>query len=51
MQFVLSEHAVIFKCVAKIYKEAKQVHNIGGPIPIILAENETKVKFHTFMGF
>jgi hypothetical protein len=44
VQFVTGEHDVIFKCVTKNYKEAKQVHNIGGPIPIILVENETKVK-------
>ncbi len=43
MQFVPSEH-VIFKCVAKFYKEAKQVHKIGGLVLVILAKNETKVK-------
>jgi hypothetical protein len=45
VQFVLGEHDAIFKCVAKIYKEAKQVHNIGGPILVILAKDKTKVKF------
>jgi hypothetical protein len=44
VQFVLGEHVAIFKCVAKNYKEAQQVHNIGGLVPIILAEDETKVK-------
>jgi len=44
VQFVPSEHVVIFKCVAKFYKKTKQVHNIGGPIIVILAKNETKVK-------
>jgi hypothetical protein len=43
VQFVHGEH-VIFKCVAKIYKEAKRVYNIGGPISVILVEDETKVK-------
>jgi hypothetical protein len=45
VQFVHGEHVVIFKCVAEIYEEVKQVHNIGGPIPILLVENETKVKY------
>jgi hypothetical protein len=44
VQFVPNEHVVIFKCAAKFYKEAKQVHNIGGHVLVILAENETKVK-------
>jgi hypothetical protein len=44
VQFLLGEHDVIFKCVVEIYNEVKQVHNIGGPIPVILVEDETKVK-------
>ncbi len=43
MQFVHGEH-VIFKCVGTFYKEVKQVHNISGPISVILVEDETKVK-------
>ncbi len=44
VQFVPNEHVDIFKCVVEIHKEAKRVHNIGGPVLIILAKDETKVK-------
>jgi hypothetical protein len=44
VQFVLGEHVAIFKCVAKSYKEAQQAHNIGEHVPVILVEDETKVK-------
>ena len=44
VQFVPGEHADIFRSVAQIYKEAKEAHGIVGPIPVILAEDETKVK-------
>lgn len=44
VQFVPGEHADIFKSVAEIYKNAKHAHGIVGPVPVILAEDETKVK-------
>jgi hypothetical protein len=44
IHFMLGEHASIFKAVAEIYKAAKEVHGEGGVVPVILAENETKVK-------
>ncbi len=44
VQFILGEHATIFKCVVEIQKEAKPVHNIGEHVPIILAKDESKVK-------
>jgi hypothetical protein len=44
VQFVPGEHPQIFACVAQIYKEAKSAHGIRGPVPVILAEDETKVK-------
>jgi hypothetical protein len=50
VQFIPSEH-VIFKCVAKIYKEAKQVHNIGGLVLIILVEDEIKVKSKSIISW
>ena len=39
-----SEYSSIFKAVAEIYSIAKEVHGISGPVPVILAEDETKVK-------
>ena len=44
VQFIPGEHAEIFAAVAQIYKDAKAAHNIMGPVPVILAEDETKVK-------
>jgi hypothetical protein len=44
VQFVPGEHSQIFKAVAQIYADAKKVHGITGPVPVILAEDETKVK-------
>jgi hypothetical protein len=44
VQFVPGEHANIFKAVASIYKAAMSVHGIDGLVPVILAEDETKVK-------
>ena len=41
--FILGEHADIFSSIASIYTDAKAVHGISGPIPVILAEDETKV--------
>ena len=45
--------------MANIYRHAKDVHNISGPLLVILAEDETKVKsrvayekkWDTFAGF
>jgi hypothetical protein len=44
IQFIAGEHAIIFQCVASIYMEAKKAHGITGPILVLLAEDETKVK-------
>ena len=44
VQFVPGEHREIFKAIAHIYKDAKFAHGIEGPILMILAEDETKVK-------
>lgn len=44
VQFISGEHKDMFANVAEIYCEAKHVHGIVGPIPVILAEDETKVK-------
>jgi hypothetical protein len=59
VHFMHGEHASIFKAVVEIYKAAKEVHGVGGVVPIILAEDETKVKqriswepkFDTLVGF
>jgi hypothetical protein len=42
--FMLGEHASIFKAVVEIYKAAKEVYGVGGTVPIIMAEDETKGK-------
>ena len=44
VQFLPGEHAEIFAAVASIYRDAKIAHNIVGPVPVILEEDETKVK-------
>lgn len=44
VRFVAGEHPLIFQSVARIYREAKNAHGVTGPVPIILAEDETKVK-------
>jgi hypothetical protein len=44
VQFVPGEHSEIFGAVARIYADAKIAHNIIGSVPVILAEDETKVK-------
>ena len=44
IQFIAGEHASLFTAVAHIYKEAKATHGVEGPVPVILAEDETKVK-------
>jgi hypothetical protein len=44
VQFVAGEHRELFKSVAKIYKHAMLHHEVQGPIPVILAKDEMKVK-------
>jgi hypothetical protein len=44
VHFMPGEHSSIFKAVAEIYSIAKEVHGISGPVPVILAEDEMKVK-------
>lgn len=44
VQFILGEHSEIFAAVAEIYRNAKAAHDITGPVPVILAEDETKVR-------
>jgi hypothetical protein len=44
VQFIAGEHADIFKSIALIYSHAKAAHGITGPIPVILAKDETKVR-------
>jgi len=41
----------IFKCVAKIYKETKQAHNISGLVLVILVEDETEVKSKSIISW
>ena len=35
---------MLFISVAEIYKQAMLHHEVQGPIPVIMAEDETKVK-------
>ena len=49
--FLTGEHAVIFKCIADIYVEAKVLHGIHGPVPVLLSEDETKMKAHIAWDF
>jgi hypothetical protein len=44
VRFVAGEHAAIFECITQIYIEAKEAHGVHGLVPVILAEDETKVK-------
>ena len=44
VQFIAGEHSALFAAVADIYREAKANHGVEGPVPVILAEDETKVK-------
>lgn len=44
VQFMLGEHGKIVEAVVEIYIHTKVVHGIIGPIPVILVEDETKVK-------
>jgi hypothetical protein len=59
VHFMPGKHASIFKAVAKIYKGAKEIHGVGDVVPVILAEDKTKVKqriswepkYDTLVGF
>ena len=59
VKFIAGEHEALFAQISNIYVEAKKTHGVHGPIPIILAEDETKVKsrivweasFDTLVGF
>ena len=44
VQFVPGVHQPIFAEVARIYKLAKEAHGINGPVPVIVAQDETKGK-------
>jgi hypothetical protein len=44
VQFIQGVHSKIFDCIAEIYKATKLTHDIIGIAPVILAEDETKVK-------
>lgn len=44
VQFIPAEHSEIFAADGEIYKNAKVGHGITRPVPIILAEDKTKVK-------
>ena len=44
VQFTPGEHAEIIVAVEIFYRDAKVTHNIAGPVLIILAEDEMKVK-------
>jgi hypothetical protein len=56
---VFGEHLEVFQFVADIYKKTMVSHGIEGHVPVILAEDETKVKsritwepkFDTLAGF
>ena len=43
VQFIIGEHDMIFKCVSEIYRESKAAYGITRAVPVILAEDETKV--------
>ena len=38
------EHCELLRSMAEIYKHAMLHHEVQGPIPIILVEDETKIK-------
>jgi hypothetical protein len=44
VQFVPGEHSEIFAAVAQIHKDAKEKQGVTGPVPMILSEDEAKVK-------
>ena len=44
LQHVPGEHGEIFAALADIYRDAKSAHGITRSVPVILAEDETKVR-------
>ena len=44
VKFIPGEHANFFRCVAGIYREAKELYNIVGLVLVIMAKDEMKVK-------
>jgi hypothetical protein len=46
VQFPPGEHRQVFQSVVEAYRQAKVKCKVTGPIPIIIVENETKVKSH-----
>jgi hypothetical protein len=44
VQFTLGEHRQVSQSVAEVYRHAKLKCKVTGPIPVILAEDKTKVK-------
>jgi hypothetical protein len=44
VQFIVGEYFLLFAAMADIYREAKVNHRVEGHVPVILAEDETKVK-------
>ena len=44
IQHVVGKHSEIFAAIGQIYKDAKLIHKISRAVPVILAEDETKVK-------
>ena len=44
VQFILGEHSELFLAVMEIYRKAKVQLGITGPVSMILAEDETKVR-------
>ena len=44
IQHVPSKYGEIFAPIVEIYKDAKAAHGMNGPIPVILVEDETKVR-------
>jgi hypothetical protein len=44
VHFVPGEYQDIFRCVVGIYRRGMVAHDVSGPIPVILSEDETKVK-------
>jgi hypothetical protein len=44
IQFTPSKHRQVFQSVAEVYRQAKLKCKVTGPIPVILTEDETKVK-------
>jgi hypothetical protein len=48
VQFMPGEHRQVFQFVAEVYRQAKLKCKVTGPIPMILAEDETKIKSRVY---